>query len=144
MLNEMGSLKQVAVVVVEIWGCIGQKNPRTSFLGISCITTIRKGAVVRRSNSITYWCRELHLKVLPDQGNTRLALRRNRIQQQTLTIKESVRLWRLNIQGSKLKGFDHLFYVTLDDLSLPSSILLIDFNHNKMRVHTLVFLWRVV
>lgn len=36
--------------------------------------------------------RELHLNTLPEQVNTHLALRRNKIKQQILTIKESGRL----------------------------------------------------
>lgn len=97
----------MVVVVVEIWGCISQKSPLTSFLRTSCITIIRRGVVVRkpyslRSNTITYWCTELHLKALPEGVITRLALCRNKIKQQILKIKESVRLWHPWIKDKAL------------------------------------------
>lgn len=102
----MGSLKQVqvVVVVVEIWGCISQKNPLTSSLRTSCRTTRRGGGreeaeLVRAQQHHLLVQRELHLNTLPEQLNTHLALRRNKIKQQILKIKESGRPPRIKAKG---------------------------------------------
>lgn len=89
----MGSLKQVEAAVVEIRSCISQKNPLTS-LRTSCLTMRRGGGgreeaeqgKVQQHHLLVH--RELHLNTLPEQVNTHLAL-------------------RLNVQGSKQRGFDH-------------------------------------